>query len=336
MPEIRSDEDAFDLLASVLAGAEVPDGLVLADWPNLNIRLTGDKFHNSLTPSVMKGFVDFQTAIYRSYATAKYGVPDVRKLSVEERSDLELVVEVDDGSSLLGIDVQKLLETFIAQVATKMDPIHVITIALGAGLLWAGKVSYKSYLANRKQIRLAELRTEERKAEIQHVEALSQQETARARILVQAAQREPVLRNIARQAFDAKTDLIKSLASADTIEIEGVDITGAAAKELVTNARRRSSVVQLDGMYRIRRVDLSKPGICSVRIRNLDSRNDLDATVKDAALDNQSRSALQSAEWDRTPIFLAIDARVLDDQVRAATIVSVGAQREVVEEEDDI
>ena len=332
---VSTDEQAYAALKAILEGQVLAHDLVLDDWPSLRIRLTGEKFHNSLTPSVMKGFVDLQNAVYRSYATAKYGVPDIRKLSPEERSSLEIVVEVEEGSSILEVDFQELLETLFTQVGARMEPVHLITIVLSLGLLWAGKESYKSYLSQRKTIRMAELRTDERRAELEHVASLSVQETERARILVQAAQREPALHNISRQAYDAKTDLIKSLSSADTIEIDGIDITGEAARELVINARRKSSEIRLDGNYRILRVDTSQPAEFRVRISNAETGARIDATVKDDILNAESRTSLQAAEWNRTPIFLGINAKSLDNTIKDAVVVQVGAPRAPDPDPDD-
>ncbi|WP_407576180.1 hypothetical protein [Raoultella terrigena] len=55
---VGSEQEAFDLLEGYLDGLGLPESISFAGWPNLTIRLTGEKFNRSLTPSVMKGFVE--------------------------------------------------------------------------------------------------------------------------------------------------------------------------------------------------------------------------------------------------------------------------------------
>lgn len=47
----------------------------------LHIKLIGSQFHGSLTTSVMKGLIELQDGINRSYCLAKYGSDDLRRLS---------------------------------------------------------------------------------------------------------------------------------------------------------------------------------------------------------------------------------------------------------------
>ena len=48
--------------------------------------------------------------------------------------------------------------------------------------------------------------------------------------------------------------MVKSFVRSDNAQIDGVTIDSEMAKELVTNARRRSSEMRIDGIYRIEEV----------------------------------------------------------------------------------
>lgn len=320
---IASDADAYRWLSQYLQEGAV-EGVRLENWPNLTIRLTGEKFHNSLTPSVMKGFVDYQNSIYRAYALARYGVPDVRKLSTEERDALDLVIVVDEGSSILGVDFQDTVDKLLGPVGDKMEPSHLIMLLLGFGLLWAGKESYKSYLNHRRRIREAELNSDDRRNSLQQVEALSAQETERLRILNGMIKKSPQFRNMASLAYDGKTDLLKALAHADVVEIDGVEVDGNVIKELVTNARRKSEQVRLDGDYLVQRVDTSSPNTVKVKIKGATSGLTLEALILDRALTLEARTMLQEAEWGRTPVKLKVGAKVVFNEIKSAEIIGVG------------
>ena len=65
---IRSEEDAYEVLRKARDGELGPyNSIVFDGWPTLNLYLKGDKFHQSITPTVMKGLLEFQKGIYRSY-----------------------------------------------------------------------------------------------------------------------------------------------------------------------------------------------------------------------------------------------------------------------------
>lgn len=320
---IRNEADAYQWLEAFLAGDTKNNNVVFEGWPNLVIRLTGDKFKQSITPTVMKGFIDLQGMIYKSYAVAKYGTPDTRKLSKQERDELELKIVVEDGSSIFKVDFQELLVKFVEQVGAKMEPKHVIVVALGLGTLWAGNSMFNGYLDNRTAIRQVEVKSEEQRAMLETLKFSSKEETRRLEVLEEIIKKEPILDNVERIAHDAKTDLIKSLSKADTVEIQGTEIDGDVAKELVTNARRKSSEVRLDGYYRLQRVDSSDVTAFKVKVRNVKNGLIIDALVQDDSLSKSNKEILQYAEWERTTVFLKINAKELDGEIKDAVIVDV-------------
>lgn len=59
---LRDDDHALDLIRSISAGEVSPTDIKLdfSDWPKYTIHLTGEKYHQSITPSVMKGFLELQ------------------------------------------------------------------------------------------------------------------------------------------------------------------------------------------------------------------------------------------------------------------------------------
>lgn len=94
------------------------------------MHLTADKFHQTMTPSLMKGFIDLQNAIYRSYAQIKYNEPSILKLSKQEKDELELEVKVIDGSSGFEVNVQELFEKLITLLAGKITSKHILILVL--------------------------------------------------------------------------------------------------------------------------------------------------------------------------------------------------------------
>lgn len=113
---IKSEEDAYEVLSNALAGTIQPFGTVIFDgWPTLNLNVKGRKFHQSLTPTVMRGLLEFQKGIYQSFAAAKYNYPS-KRLSESEKKDLEIRVDVHEGSSDLDINFNEIALKLVEQL----------------------------------------------------------------------------------------------------------------------------------------------------------------------------------------------------------------------------
>jgi hypothetical protein len=323
---INSEEDALRFVEMYVAGQDLPDGVSFDGWPNLTFRLTGEKFHGSLTPSVMKGFVEMQAHINRSFALLKYGVPDPRKLSKEEKKAIEIQVNVEDGSSLIEVNMDGFLGELTQAVVGKVGPQEIVVTVLGTALIWGSVALFKKYLDNRKEVRMAEVKSESDREHLSAIRFMSEQETKRTEILSTLISNQPRLDNQERLAYDAKTELVKSFSRAETAEIDGIVMDGELARTLTTNARRRSNEIRLDGNYRIEKVDSTDPESFKVQVRNVDSDLRISCIVQDVFLDAiEHKKALQQAEWDRKAVHLSINAKELDGEIKSAVILFVKA-----------
>lgn len=322
--DVKSEKQAFELLEQYLSGKGLPDKINFSGWPTLTIRLTGEKFNKSLTPSVMKGFVEMQSQINKSYALAKYGIPDVRRLTKEELDALEIEVTVEQGSSLVEINIDGFLSKLTHELVGKMNATEIVFTVLGAAVIWGGVTVFKRFLDNRKDTRLAEIAKEGDKEHLRTMQVMTQEETKRLQIISEMVAQKPLLDNMDRMSYDAKTTMVKSFVRSDTAEIDGVTIDSETAKELVTNARRRSVEMRIDGVYRIEEVNNTDPESFKVKVRRVGSEQRLTCVVQDIFLDESgNKEALQRAEWERKPVHLSINAKHVDGDIKSAVILYV-------------
>lgn len=324
--DVESEQQAFDLIERYLDGYGIPEHLNFNGWPNLTIRLTGEKFNKSLTPSVMKGFVEMQSQINKSYALAKYGIPDVRRLTKEELDALEIEVTVEQGSSLVEINIDGFLTKLTQELAGKMNATEIMFTVLGAAVIWGGVTVFKRFLDNRKDTRLAEIAKDGDKEHLRTMQVMSEQETKRLQVISEMIAEKPLLDNMDRMSYDAKTQMVKSFVRSDSAQIDGVTIDSEMAKELVTNARRRSYEMRIDGIYRIEEVNNTDPESFKVKVRRVDADTDqrLTCVVQDIFLDESgNKEALQRAEWERKPVHLSINAKHVDGDIKSAVILYV-------------
>lgn len=328
---IRNESDAYEILNRInqsLVAENADLQLKFEGWPIIDLRVIGEGYDATITPTIMNGLIEFQKSIYRSYALAKYNTVNINKLSKDERLELEFKVKVEKGSSKFQIDFQAVAEKFVENLVGKMTPKELILAVVTVSVLYCGHSAYGSYLENRKQIRQAELASEEQRAAIEALKFTSAQETQRAVLMAELAVSYPQVQNIKENAFVAQTELVKAVRGSDKAEIAGIAIDGDTATELVKNARKPSTEVRLDGKYRVLIVDSTDPNQFKIRIKDLESGDEFAAVVQDESLDRKYRDLIQNAEWTRTPIKLQINARDVSGEIKSAVVIKAESVKE--------
>ena len=327
-PHVINDlDDAVALLKQALDDKLDHYDLHIADLEKFSMHLTGDKFHQTITPSLMKGFIDLQNAIYRSYAQIKYNEPSILKLSKQEKDELELEVKVIDGSSGFEVNVQELFEKLITLLAGKMTSKHIFILVLSTILLYGGYESYTYYLENQKEIRMAEIALEKdigaKQERLATVALLSDRsDTDTQKVLARAAEFSPQVKNIKEEANNASHSLIKSAQAAESIDFDNgkIKLSGEAAKELSKTSPTKWENVRIDGIYHIINVDSSHSAKRKIRIRNINTQDEILAILENDTLDQRYLDIIQDAEWGYNPVQLKVRAKELNGRFKEAEI----------------
>lgn len=319
---ISNEDDLLDLLSNIqndqLSTEELD--VKFENWPVFTMRLEGEGYHSTITPSLMKGFLEMQAAIYRSYAIARYNSPKITHLSAQEKKQLELQVKVLEGSSLFQVDFQQIIEKLSGDLVGKMESKHLMYLILGVAVIYGGHSTYNAHLEQRKEIRLAEVKSEEQRLALEQLRFSDEQETKRMEMLTDVIKESPRLKTIQQYHGDATTELLKRSGSANVVEIQGVSLTGEDAIALTKNARKVSEEAYLDGSYRILGVDSSKPGVFKVKIRSLDTGEVFTTIASEKTLLDKHFDIIQDAEWKQQPVRLHINARMAEGEIKSATI----------------
>jgi hypothetical protein len=320
---IRNEEDAYRILQLAARDQIGSYGRIIFDgWPSLSFDLRGEKFEQSLTSTVMKGLIEFQKAIYQSYAVARFSSP-TKRLTEEEKDALELKVTVGRGSSAFEINFQVIAEKLIEHLGARMNPTEVLVTVVAIAAMYFGKSAYLSFLNTRKDARMSEISDETQRQTLQALQYVSEQETQRLAIIAEITAKDSRIEAINKLAHDAHVDVVKTLAAGTGSRIEGVDITPEVAEILTQNTRRRSSIVRIDGLYRLLKIDWTDPLKLKVKAANVESGLQIDAEVQDDSFEGRYKEALKSAEWSRSPIALEVHARrVGEDDYRDAVILT--------------
>lgn len=288
----------------------------------LQFRLTGDAFHGSITPTVMKAFIELQNGLNRAYALAQYGTANTSFLTAQERADLEFVVAVDKGCSIFSIEMGESLEKLFMEMVSKMTGTEAVITVVTIVALWFGNSAFKQFLEYRKDKRTTEAKEIQDRELIEHLSFASEQETERMKIMAQIVARDPMVASVREVAHESQVEAVKRLAQAETIEIDGTEFTGEQAEELVKNARKRPIEVRLDDIYRILAVDSSSPDEFKVTVQAKGTGLRFTASVQEDSIEHKYKKILQQNEWAKTPLFLQINAvkRITDGSIIRATI----------------
>jgi hypothetical protein len=321
---IHNEQEAFDFLEKLNNGT-ISIGsqpLKFDGWPTMHIHLQGEKFNGTITPTIMKGLLELQKNIYQSYGLIRYGDANTQRLTKEERDELEINVKVSGGSSNYDINFQELLTTIFSATVGKMTPDAALVLVLGFSLMYFSASSLKTFLDNRKEIRLRDIESEEQRASIEALRFSSEQETKRTEILTQAMSHQPIFNAMSEHSKDFKTVMLKALSVSESISLQNVEISGDIAQELSINARRTWQDARLDGVFRIYSVDSSNLTQLKVKIQNISNNNIVIAIVQDQTMDSRHRTAIQNAEWSRQAIELTINAKELNGDFKDAVIIA--------------
>ena len=334
---ITSDEDALRLLKDLTDG-HVDSGKIQVkfdNWPCIHVYLKGEKFQQSLTPTVMKGFVELNKNLNKTFALLKYQ-DSSKRLTSEESKKLEFSVKVDGGSSDVKVDLSKSLEELVRGIASgvqNMESLHLLIGILGSGLLFAASFSFKKYLQHRTEIRLREIEQQQnavdrevRLTELRGLQFASQQETERMNLLQKILTQQPQLKPIDDYAYNAHTELLKGLSGAELVKVQDSELKEDNIEELKSNARKRSVEDQLTGIFKVIGSDHSSKEECRLKLVNTVNNEQLNVSL---VLDPESlavprmKELIMNAEWNNTPLIFTLIIRKNHEKITKAVIESV-------------
>lgn len=316
---VRSEEDAFKFLQQALASEleDQPYVLEFENWPILTLRFVGEGYDSTITPRIAEALVELQHAMNRSYARLVRHSGNANVLTKEERQTIEFKAKVDEGSSIITVDLGEFAETLATALVGKMTGTELVITILGVVISGGALIAYKAFLAARSEDKKVD------QATAQTVQ-MSAQETKRLEILTRALTQNPALRASHEDFDNVRHDILKSVGDADQLEMQGIALSQEQARKIAITPRKKAEEVQLNGIYRIVKLDWSKEDEVRISLFGMGStQQEFVASMRAHNLTPQNKAKLQACEWDRKPVHLSINATVLRGEVTTATIVDV-------------
>ena len=315
---IRSEDDAFRYLQSALENqlGDAPVNIVFENWPIVTIKLEGEGYDSTITSRLAEALVDLQHAMNRTYARAAHGSANPNTLTNDEKRDIQFKARVEKGSSLVSVDLGAYAEKLAIALAGKMDGTDIALTVIGTALVGGGVLAYKAFLKSRSEDKKVGTGTQERIA-------LSQEETRRMELMTRAIAAQPRLA-VAQQDFDdVRHGIVKSVADATTLSVQGVALSASDARAIASTPRAKAEEVQLNGHYMIHKIDWSKQDDARIALYSTDDSLEFSANLDTASLKAENKEMLKASEWDRKRLHMTINATRLRGEITTARIVGV-------------
>ena len=122
-------------------------------WPLFHVAIAGDRYHSTMTPRLMEGFVEFHSQLLRSYAEIRYGTPSLGRLTALEKAELDLVFSITTGCT----DSKSLLDGFLNKLFSalpmnKLSGAQIALLVTVIALSAAGYLVFREWTAYSKEI----------------------------------------------------------------------------------------------------------------------------------------------------------------------------------------
>lgn len=240
---IASDEDAIELMKKALAG-EYDDTvfqLEFDNWPVLDVRMKGERYHHSLPTSAMVAFIELQDSLNRIYADLVYN-GDLRSLSSDDKELIELVFIIEEGSTKIKANFTGFLNKLGDAVQDTNNFRSAVILVAGLGVAGMGTFLGDSYFDNQMTVDLAQIK---QKADASGDAA----ETERLNITVNALSESHKLLASVVSVHDAKKAIVASAPDAEEVTLGEKVFDTAQINALTQSTRTQTTVINSSAAF---------------------------------------------------------------------------------------
>lgn len=320
---IRSEDEAWEVLEGLLQGKIKIDNIEdiqLGDWVKSTLYIPDQRYDSAMSAYMMKGWIDAQAAIYRSYALVSRGEANGRLLTDVEKEELELIIKVKSGSSDQEAELMDVIKEVLVGAVDKMDPTTLAIVSIGLALVWAGQSTMRTYLNDRKEERLAESNNKAMIKALETIQTVAAGDTDKQAVIQKAIEQHPLLQGLKQEANNAKRSMVRHASQSDAV-LNGVSVPAGAATALTTSTRTTPDEARMDGIYYIRKVDTTVPDGFRVYVEEKDTGETFQASVQQVLASIKDREVIQNAEWNKVPVSLQVNAKSKNDKIFEAVIL---------------
>lgn len=319
---IGSTDDAWKVLSAINSSEFDPKifyEVEFTGWSLELIRLPLAEA-SSISIKMMRSLIAYQSRVTRSYKYIKYEGKAPKHLPKQDRDAIELNIVVGPNGSVYNADVKKALAAFIRAAADKMESKHLTILGVAVVLIFAvgyfGDSSFKAWVASESASRdLATHATE--------IAKLSEEETARAKVLGSFVSQFEQARQAMVQIESGYQELLKAAASQNRAKVLGLEIPNDVARQLASNPRRTGEGTRLDGKYEVVDIQRHEMGEFSVELKTPDGVRSFVADARSIFLPDDQIDLLVSSLRKGVFLNVMVNAWQRDGKPVAAEVARV-------------
>lgn len=317
---IKSEEEAWAAMAKALAQDRLDDIDFLFDgWPKLQLTIKGKDFQGTIPTRIMPPILDLQKEIHRTYCLLRYGTDNLRKLTADDRVRLEIVVKIDEGSSVFSADIWKELNETVKAAMKDMDSKHKLIVVISLALSVAAPLSWKFWL-----------NSQERMKDLDASVQLEQIENERIALLTKAKRAIPEVGVVTSGVDDFRNHALHRLHDEDRLEIlhdekPAFVIDGVRAAEVTEKPREESIEIRIDGEFLIEEVRSGGIRGFKIKVRRVLDGKEIVVSIPDGTLTEDQVDVLKNNEWAKKSVVMEINAKELRGKIISAVLVKTAA-----------
>ncbi|WNL40466.1 hypothetical protein RN346_07835 [Halomonas sp. PAMB 3232] len=202
------------------------DRLDFSEWPTLQIKIEGDKYHSTITPDLAKSLYDFVYDLKRGYAEIKYGTSNLQRLKKEDIALFDSITfKITEGcSDVIAKGFERIFEAIAQSIRDgfkDMTPRQKIaTIGIVAGIT-AGYFAFDSYLEHQHAQEMAQINNDRQRDAYDHTESI-------AELIVEVSSASPraeqAISGFRRHVEEGHRGIVHSVSDADHINYSGQNL----------------------------------------------------------------------------------------------------------------
>ncbi|MDR4305449.1 hypothetical protein IHQ68_02275 [Chelatococcus sambhunathii] len=322
---VQSVDDALGFFFNF--EAMFPDGepvvFHLGNWVSTQVKIEGDR-HSEINGAFLDAYTRINNELLRFYALAKYDSADIRLLKQEDLEKFEFRVKVEDGSTELSDNLKELLEKIGAELVNKLTGKQLVIVVLGLGLLTSSYFGGGSFLEYRKEVRLAEVSSEERRAALDAMEFASKRQAELTKEVIEVMKTQGEIANRALVvASGVNENLLRAATKTDNVVLSGNHLTKDESKELMGSPRRTSQSKIIEQNMKVVDVNTSDPASTSVVIEDANTQAQYKVSFADRLIDTKSRGVLFEALEGRSLAWFRLKVKQVEDEIVSVEILDV-------------
>lgn len=326
---IDSEEAAWSTLRDLLDNKITAEGLILdfgkAEWAAVHFNFKGKGFHQSVTASVMKGLVEYQNAFNRAVALIWTEDARATRLTLDQRSELEFVFAVSEGSSDFFADAFEQLKTLGNKAVDKMSGKEIAIALVVCSLVFCGHYTFNNFIDRQyEETKQSQEIDKERNEKKDLYEFLLKERTAQdanRKTLDEAMATSEQARKVATMNSKAVDEIIRSNSGADQITIQGEIIDNELITSLVKGTRNTAKPIVIEDLFTVDAVISDDVESFTVRLKRVSNGELITASLADPLIGSSAQRAISRAQWQASEIKVQLSARKVGDQLRDASIL---------------